>query len=142
MWSCFFLIINHTFCTRASKTHLLKVDWKEVSCRFARKIKFACFALFLEKDSRSHIRPVDDTRIDPKYSILLLYDNDDNFSRLHIIHEKQIISWQIFNTAQWSSSLGRGWQNCSKKIRRLFNGYVTTYGKRIQAHVCLFPYLA
>ena len=27
-----------------------------------------------------------------------------------------------------------GVPNCSKKIRRLFNGYVTTYGKRIKGH--------
>ena len=46
------------------------------------------------------------------------------------------------STAQWSSSLGRWWQNCSKKIRRLFNGYVTTYGKKIKGHVCLYTYFS
>ena len=36
----------------------------------------------------------------------------------------------------------RGWQNCSKKISRLFNGYVTTYGKRMKGHVCLYAYFS
>ena len=45
---------------------------------------------------------------------------------------------------QWSSSLGRpgrgGWQNCSKKFRRLFNGYLPTYATK--GHVCLCVYLS
>ena len=45
-------------------------------------------------------------------------------------------------TVQWSSSLGRGWQNCTKKIRSLFNGYVTTYGKRTKRHVFLYAYFS
>ena len=44
--------------------------------------------------------------------------------------------------AQWSSSLGRRWQNCFKKIRRLFNGYVTTYGKTKKGHVCLYAHFS
>ena len=46
----------------------------------------------------------------------------------------------LWSTAQWSSSLGRGWHNCSKMFRRLFNGYVPTHGKRIKGHVCLHVY--
>ena len=44
--------------------------------------------------------------------------------------------------AQWSSSLGREWQNCSKKSRRLFNGYVpnmTKIWKDMYAYMCTFP---
>ena len=29
-----------------------------------------------------------------------------------------------------------------QKIRRLFNGYVTTYGKRIKGHVCIYAYFS
>ena len=58
------------------------------------------------------------------------------------------------NNAHWSIWLEKGWQNCPKKFRRLFNGSFPTCGKRIKAHVCLqcrpynfmymctFPYLA
>ena len=48
----------------------------------------------------------------------------------------------IAPSAQRSSSFGRGWQNCSKKIRRLFNWYITTYGKMIKGHVCLYAYFS
>ena len=41
-------------------------------------------------------------------------------------------------TAQWSSSLVWGCQNCSEKLRRLFNGYVRMYNKRIESHACLY----
>ena len=40
------------------------------------------------------------------------------------------------HTAQWSSSLGRGWQNCSIKFRRLSKGYALAYAIRIKAHIC------
>ena len=49
-------------------------------------------------------------------------------------------------SAQWLSSLGRRWQNCFKKFRRLFNGYVAYVWvakewKGMYAYMCTFPYL-
>ena len=58
----------------------------------------------------------------------------------YVLNGTKRIKRNKLHIAQWSSSLGRGWQNCSKKIRRFFNGYVTTYGKRIKGHVCLYAY--
>ena len=46
-----------------------------------------------------------------------------------------------FATAQWSSSLRRGWQNCSARFRRLSNGYILTYAIRIKARVAIYPYM-
>ena len=46
-------------------------------------------------------------------------------------------NWQ-FITAQWSSSLGRRWHNCSKRFRKLTNEYVLVNVTRIKAHTCLY----
>ena len=45
---------------------------------------------------------------------------------------------EIMYTAQWSSSLERGWQNCSVKIRRLFPH---TVNSQIEAAACIFFFL-
>ena len=39
---------------------------------------------------------------------------------------------------QWSSSLRRGWQNCSERLRRLFFGYVSTYYDNKKSACVLF----
>ena len=56
----------------------------------------------------------------------------------------QFCSWTK-HSAQWSSSLRRGWQNCSERLRRLSFGYVSTYyddKKNACFPMCTFPHLA
>ena len=50
--------------------------------------------------------------------------------KIYLYFQNRWRMWHVSNNAQWSNSLGRGWQNWSKKFRRLFNGYVPTNGKK------------
>ena len=54
---------------------------------------------------------------------------DEHEYTTQVVPKVRVLCYIAIN-AQWSSSLGRGCQNCSERFRRLFNRYVPLYGKK------------
>ena len=69
------------------------------------------------------------------------------FFRYHLSFDSlfcQIYFMQLNSVSQCKvvRFIREGWQNCSKKFRRLFNGYLPTYGKKTKGQVCLCVYFS
>ena len=104
-------------------------------------------ALILHRKDLNTFQSIDNNK--DEISIRFTLSMHEHYAKIRKISQDLIVLFRRtlekenlgkYYSAQWSSSLGRGWKNCSDRFRKLSNGCVLAYAIRIKAYmpICAF----